>query len=58
MNWLDAHLETQEEDVVGDSIIIIVTNTVMMHSQGREVVEKAGEREEVLGIGLVMLRER
>ena len=57
MNWLDAHLETQEEAVVGDSII--VTNTaVMMNSQGREVVEKAGERQEVLGIGLVMPRER
>ena len=56
MNWLDAHLETKEEAVVGD--FIIVTNTVMMHSQGREVVEQAGEREEVLGIGLVMLRER
>ena len=56
MNWLDTHLETKEEVVVGD--ITIITNTVMMHSQGREVVEKAGEREEVLGIGLVMLRER
>ena len=43
--------------MVGDSII--VTNTaVMLNSQVREVVEKAGERQEVLGIGLVMLRER
>ena len=30
MNWLDTHLETKEEVVVGD--ITIITNTVMMHS--------------------------
>ena len=56
MNWLDTHLETKEEVVVGD--ITIITNTIMMHSQGREVVEQAGNWEEVLGIGSEMLRER
>ena len=37
MNWLDTHLESKEEVVVGD-----ITHTVMMHYQGREGVEQAG----------------
>ena len=37
MNWLDTHLESKEEAVVRD-----ITNTIMMHYQGTEGVEQAG----------------
>ena len=53
MNWLDTHLESKEEVVVRD-----ITNTVMMHYQGREGVEQAGNWKEVIGIESEMLRER
>jgi hypothetical protein len=53
MNWLDTHLESKEEAVVRD-----ITNTVMMHYQGREGVEQAGNWKEVIGIESEMLRER
>ena len=57
MNWLDTHLESKEEAVVRD-----ITNTVMMHYQGREGVEQAGNWKEVIEIEIEiepeMLRER
>ena len=55
MNWLDTHLESKEEAVVRD-----ITNIVMMHYQGREGVEQAGNWKEVIGIEIEseMLRER
>ena len=56
MNWLDTHLESKEEAAV----VRDITNTVMMHYQGREGVEQAGNWKEVIGIEIEseMLRER
>ena len=53
MNWLDTHLESKEEAVIRD-----ITNTIMMHYQGTEGVEQAGNWKEVIGIESEMLRER
>ena len=53
MNWLDTHLESKEEAIVRD-----ITNTIMMHYQGTEGVEQAGNWKEVIVIESEMLRER
>ena len=61
MNWLDTHLESKEEAAVVRVVRDITDTVIMMHYQGREGVEQAGnwKKEEIwIEIEPEMLRER
>jgi hypothetical protein len=61
MNWLDTHLESKEEAAVVRVVVDITDTVIMMHYQGREGVEQAGNwKKEVIWIEIEpeMLRER
>jgi hypothetical protein len=60
MNWLDTHLESKEEAAVVRVVMDITDTVIMMHYQGREGMEQAGNWKEVIWIEIEpeMLRER